>query len=217
MSKRYDAVIIGGGHNGLVAACYLARAGFDVWTMDHDGYGRSGSSGNNSDIASGVEDLTAAMPVVMRETGQSKLHLYGASSGAIRAGAFAQVAPERVARLVLVAFTYRGAGAPEIARHCGEVFIIAQHDPRAFVPRVDFVTSFGYGEGGDHRRRLGFATAGPTLIVTDLCLMRPDPGTKELTVTSIHPGVRREQITERTGWPVRFAASIDGKYSSACR
>ena len=67
----------------------------------------------------------------------------------------------------------------------------------------------GHGEGGDHRRRLGFVTAGPTLIVTNLCLMRPDPETKEFTVTSIHPGVRREEIAERTGWPVRFADDVE--------
>jgi alpha-beta hydrolase superfamily lysophospholipase len=115
----YDLSVPGKGEYSLMNV--MARAGFDVWTMDHDGYGRSGSSGNNSDIASGVEDLKAAMPVVMRETGQSKLHLYGTSSGAIRAGAFAQVAPERVARLVLVAFTYRGAGAPEIARRAARI------------------------------------------------------------------------------------------------
>lgn len=102
-----------------------------------------------------------------------------------------------------------GGGAPEIARHCGKVFIIAPHDPRVFVTRVDFITSFGHGEGGDHRRRLGFATAGPTLIVTDLCLMRPDPQTKEFTVTSIHPGVSREEIAGRTGWPVRFASEVE--------
>ena len=102
-----------------------------------------------------------------------------------------------------------GGGAPEIACHCGQVFIIAQHDARVFVPRVDFVTSFGHGDGGDHRRRLGFGTAGPTLIVTNLCLMRPDPVTKEFTVTSIHPGVPREEIGERTGWPVRFADEVD--------
>jgi pimeloyl-ACP methyl ester carboxylesterase len=94
----------------------FAEYGFDVWTMDHDGYGRSGSSGNSSDIASGVADLKAAMPVVMQETGQQKLHLYGTSSGAIRAGAYAQAAPERVDRLVLSAFTYKGTGSPEIAR-----------------------------------------------------------------------------------------------------
>lgn len=32
--KTYDAVIIGGGHNGLVAACYLAKAGFDVCVLE---------------------------------------------------------------------------------------------------------------------------------------------------------------------------------------
>ena len=50
----------------------MAREGYDVWTMDHDGYGYSGSSGNNSDIASGVEDLKAAMPVIAKETGQQQ-------------------------------------------------------------------------------------------------------------------------------------------------
>jgi alpha-beta hydrolase superfamily lysophospholipase len=94
----------------------MAGYGFDVWTMDHDGYGRSGSSGNNSDIASGVEDLKVAIPVVVQESGQQKLHMYGTSSGAIRAGAYAQAQPDRVDRLILSAFTYKGTGSPEIAR-----------------------------------------------------------------------------------------------------
>ena len=94
----------------------FAGYGYDVWTMDHDGYGYSGSSGNNSDIASGVADLIAAVPVVMKETGRQKMHIYGTSSGAIRAGAYAQAQPERVDRLVLSASTYKGEGAEEIAR-----------------------------------------------------------------------------------------------------
>jgi alpha-beta hydrolase superfamily lysophospholipase len=94
----------------------MASYGFDVWTMDHDGYGRSGWSGGNSDIASGVADLKAALPIVVKETGQQKAHMFGTSSGAIRAGAYAQVAPERVDRLILSAFTYKGTGSPEIAR-----------------------------------------------------------------------------------------------------
>jgi alpha-beta hydrolase superfamily lysophospholipase len=94
----------------------MAREGYDVWTMDHDGYGYSGSSGNNSDIASGVEDLKAAMPVIQKETGQSKMHMYGTSSGGIRAAAFAQAKPEHVDRLVISAFTYKGTGAEEIER-----------------------------------------------------------------------------------------------------
>jgi len=94
----------------------FAGYGFDVWTMDHEGYGRSTQSAGNSDIASGVADLQAAMPVVQQETGQSRCHVFGESSGAIRAGAFAQAAPDRVARLILAAFTYKGEGAAEIQR-----------------------------------------------------------------------------------------------------
>jgi glutaconate CoA-transferase subunit B len=99
-------------------------------------------------------------------------------------------------------------GAPEIATSCGQIYIIMSQSRRSFIPKVDFITSFGYGEGGDHRRRLGITTAGPTLVVTDLCLMRPDSLTKELVVVSIHPGVTREQIVEATGWPIRFAADV---------
>jgi alpha-beta hydrolase superfamily lysophospholipase len=94
----------------------FAHAGLDVWTVDHEGYGRSTQTGNNADIASGVEDLKAAMAVVQRETGQSKVHMFGESSGAIRAGAFAQSAPDWVDRLILAAFTYKGSGAAEIER-----------------------------------------------------------------------------------------------------
>jgi alpha-beta hydrolase superfamily lysophospholipase len=112
--SSYDLTVPGKGEYSFMNV--MARFGFDVWTMDHDGYGRSGSSGNNSDIASGVEDLKAAIPVVMRETGLSKMHFYGTSSGAIRAGAYAQAQPEHVDRLVLVAFTYKGTGSPEIGR-----------------------------------------------------------------------------------------------------
>jgi glutaconate CoA-transferase subunit B len=101
-----------------------------------------------------------------------------------------------------------GGGAPEIASHCREVFVIVPQTPRSFVPRVEFITSFGYGNGGDHRQRLGLSTFGPSLVVTDLCLMRPDPETKEFVVTAIHAGVTREEITQRTGWPVRFSADV---------
>jgi glutaconate CoA-transferase subunit B len=101
-----------------------------------------------------------------------------------------------------------GGGAPEIATSCGEIFIIMAQSKRSFVDKLDFITSLGHGEGGDHRARLGLKTKGPTKLVTDLCIFEPDPKTKEMTVTSIHPGVTREQIAENTGWPVRFAAQV---------
>src|SRR5262245_27608730 len=101
-----------------------------------------------------------------------------------------------------------GGGAPEISSACGEIFIIMRQAPRSFVEKLDFVTSFGHGEGGDHRARMGLATKGPTKLVTDLAIFEPDPETKEMTVTSIHPGVTRDAIKANTGWPVRYAADV---------
>ena len=94
----------------------FTQAGLDVWTTDHEGYGRSARTASNADIASGVEDLKAALAVVQTETGQSKVHMFGESSGAIRAAAFAQSEPDRVERLILAAFTYKENGAAEIER-----------------------------------------------------------------------------------------------------
>jgi glutaconate CoA-transferase subunit B len=99
-----------------------------------------------------------------------------------------------------------GGGAPEIAIHCEQIFITMVMGRRAFVERLPFITSLGHGEGGDSRLRLGAKTAGPTQIVTDLCVMRPDPVSKELTVALLHPGVTREQIQAQCGWALRFAA-----------
>jgi glutaconate CoA-transferase, subunit B len=101
-----------------------------------------------------------------------------------------------------------GGGAPEIATSCGEIFIIMSQGKRGFVEKLDFVTSLGHGEGGDHRARLGVKTKGPTRLITDLCVFEPDAQTKEMTVTSIHPGVAREQIDGNTGWKVRYADRI---------
>jgi pimeloyl-ACP methyl ester carboxylesterase len=112
--SSYDLNVPGHGEYSMMNV--FAGYGYDVWTMDFDGYGNSGSSGNNSDIASGVEDLKAAIPMVMQETGQQKVHFFGTSSGAIRAAAYAQAQPERVDRLIISAFTYKGGGAAEIER-----------------------------------------------------------------------------------------------------
>ncbi|HEU5274298.1 MAG TPA: CoA-transferase subunit beta [Xanthobacteraceae bacterium] len=101
-----------------------------------------------------------------------------------------------------------GGGAPEIATSCGEIFIIMSQTRRGFVEKLDFVTSLGHGEGGDHRARLGVRTKGPTKLITDLCVFEPDPVTKEMTVVSVHPGVTSEQIDGNTGWKVRYAGRI---------
>src|ERR1700692_3825302 len=84
-SSSFDLTVPGRGEYSLMDA--FARFGFDVWTMDFTGYGKSSRGEGNSNIADGVEDLKAAIPVVARETGQQRFHVFGESSGALRAGA----------------------------------------------------------------------------------------------------------------------------------
>jgi glutaconate CoA-transferase subunit B len=101
-----------------------------------------------------------------------------------------------------------GGGAPEIATSCQEIFITLKHSKRAFVEKLDFCTSIGHGDGPGHRQRLGVTTKGPTRLITDLCVMEPNPKTREFEVTSLHSGVSRDQVIEATGWPLRFADQL---------
>jgi glutaconate CoA-transferase subunit B len=98
-----------------------------------------------------------------------------------------------------------GGGAPEIATHCGQIFITMAMGKRAFVDKLPFITSLGHGTGPESRTALGVTTKGPTKVMTDLCVMEPDPDTRELTVTEIYPGATREQIQAECGWPLKFA------------
>lgn len=99
-------------------------------------------------------------------------------------------------------------GAPEIAASCGEVLIVLRHSPRNFVERLDFVTSVGHGSGPGDRRRLGLRGKGPTAVITDLGVLRPDPATAELVLTELHPGVAAEQVRAATGWELKTADAV---------
>jgi glutaconate CoA-transferase subunit B len=82
-------------------------------------------------------------------------------------------------------------GAPEIALGCPEVVVIAPHNTRTFVERLDFLTT----------------VAAPTAVITDLGVLEPDPETKELTLTRLHPGVTVDQAREATGWDLKAVDS----------
>jgi glutaconate CoA-transferase subunit B len=99
-------------------------------------------------------------------------------------------------------------GAPEIAASSKEVLITLRQTSRAFVEKLDFVTSLGHGEGGDSRRNLGLPGKGPTAVITDLGILTPDPVTRELTLTSVHPGVSVDKAVKSTGWPLKVAAEV---------
>jgi glutaconate CoA-transferase subunit B len=99
-------------------------------------------------------------------------------------------------------------GAPEIAASCGEVIVIVRQSTRAFVEKVDFVTSVGHGDGPGARERLGLRGRGPTRVITDLGILQPDAETRELVLTHLHPGVSVEQAKEATGWELRVADDL---------
>src|SRR5579863_6144446 len=124
----FDLTVPGHGDYSLMDK--FAEYGFDVWTMDFEGYGRSGMAAGNSDIATGADDIKAAAEVMLRETGQSRFHLMGESSGALRAGVFAMLHPECVERLVLVSFTYTGEGSPTLTKRSQQADYYRTHNRR---------------------------------------------------------------------------------------
>ena len=92
---------------------YFVRRGFDCWSVDMEGYGRSTKDrDNNAPIAQGADDCFAAASYIQKLRGKKPMHVYGISSGALRAALFAQRHPELVARLALDAMVWTGEGSP---------------------------------------------------------------------------------------------------------
>ncbi len=99
-------------------------------------------------------------------------------------------------------------GAPEIASSAGEVLIILRQTPKAFVKLLDFTTSVGHGEGGDYRKKIGLVGKGPVAVISDLGILEPDGASKELTLTSLHPGVTIDEIRSMTGWDLKISENM---------
>ncbi len=93
----------------------FARAGYDCWCLDNEGYGRSSKHRDiTCDISTGADDIACAAAHIARIRGPAPLLIYGISSGALKAALFAQRHPERVARLALDAFVWTGEGSPTL-------------------------------------------------------------------------------------------------------
>jgi glutaconate CoA-transferase subunit B len=99
-------------------------------------------------------------------------------------------------------------GGADIACLSRRHVVIMAHERRRFVPRVDYVTSPGHGEGGDWRRRVGLPGGGPAAVITTLGLFRFDPTTREMVLASAHPGVTVDDVRAQTGWPLATAPAV---------
>ena len=99
-------------------------------------------------------------------------------------------------------------GAPEIAAACGEVTVVMRHGLKAFVKEVDFVTTPGYGREQGDREKWGLRGQGPTTVITDLGVLKPDPESCELVLVATHQGICVDDVQMQTQWPLKVATEL---------
>ena len=99
-------------------------------------------------------------------------------------------------------------GACDLASLAKRHIIIMAHEKRRFMPQVDYITSPGYGDGTGWRERVGLPRGGPSTVITTLGVLRFDAETREMVLTSTHPGVTVEEVVANTGWPLRLATTV---------
>jgi glutaconate CoA-transferase subunit B len=99
-------------------------------------------------------------------------------------------------------------GACDIALLARKVLVIARLSSRTFVERLDFLTSPGHLTGGETRLRLGDFGQGPIAVITDMGIFRFNKKTREMILTSLHPGCSVEEVQERVGWPLRLVDDV---------
>ena len=99
-------------------------------------------------------------------------------------------------------------GAADIASLSKRLVIIMAHEKSRLVERVSYVTSSGYGEGGDWRKRVGLLRGGPSAVITTLGVLGFDSETGEAMLRSYHPGQSIESVRAETGWDLRVARDV---------
>jgi glutaconate CoA-transferase, subunit B len=95
-------------------------------------------------------------------------------------------------------------GACDLACLAKRHIIIMSHERRRFVPRVDYITSPGFGEGPGWRQSAGLIRGGPSAVITTLGTFRFDPQTCEMVLASLHPGIGVDNVQANTGWPLKI-------------
>ena len=99
-------------------------------------------------------------------------------------------------------------GAADIAVMAKRCIIIMNHEKRRFVRKVQYITSPGFGRGGDWRLRKGLSGGGPGRVITSLATFSFDTDSREMVLSSYHPGVTIEQIKSETGWPLKMSENL---------
>ena len=99
-------------------------------------------------------------------------------------------------------------GAADIATMAKHCIIIMNHERRRFTPKVHYITSPGFGDGGEWRKERGLPGGGPSRVITSMGIFSFDAATREMILRSYHPGVSVDDIKRETGWPLRVAPDV---------
>ena len=99
-------------------------------------------------------------------------------------------------------------GACEIAIFAQRTLIVMKLNKRAFVDKVDFITSPGNRSLGKSRREWGMPGAGPVRVITDKCILEPNPETGELEISALYPGATVEDCKANVGWQLQARATL---------
>jgi len=100
-------------------------------------------------------------------------------------------------------------GACEIATNAQRTFMIMRLKRRAFVEKLDFITSPGHLSGGDSRSRLGLPGKGPEIVITDRAILNFDNAEREMQLSALYPGISEQDVRAETGWKLRRAAQLE--------
>jgi len=93
-------------------------------------------------------------------------------------------------------------GAADVASFVDRTIIFMQHEKRKFVPRVDYLTSPGWLEGGNARREQGLGRGGPQMVVTNLAVMGFDEVSRRMFLKARYPGVAEDEVVANTGFAI---------------
>src|SRR5438876_5719148 len=99
-------------------------------------------------------------------------------------------------------------GACEISINAQRTFMIMRLKRRAFVDKLDFLTSPGHLTGGDSRAQLGLPGGGPELVITDKAILNVTNPRREMQLSALYPDVTGKDVQAEVGWPLRVAESI---------
>ena len=100
-------------------------------------------------------------------------------------------------------------GACDIASNVKKIIVITPHEKRRFVEKVDFLTSPGFVGGKQNWKQLKLQGGGPYAVITNLCTMKFDENTGEMTLVSLHPGVTVEKVQENTPWKMKVSETLE--------